>query len=77
MKKSILLLFIITSVFALSSCMMTSKYHITDSPILQEDESGGVKIQCTYLDRNEIIKRHGTRHNPFLAPPKVITPEKT
>ncbi len=76
MKNKLLLFSIVLfNIFALNSCMITPKYHITDSYKVQENENDGIRIKCTYLNREDIIKRHGTKHNPFLAPYRVMTPQ--
>ncbi len=73
MKKTLTAITVIL-LLMLSSCTITKKYHITDSSLIQEDEHDGIKVKCEYLDRQEIIKRHGAKNNPFLAPPMIITP---
>ena len=75
MKKSLLIFFTIMLLLSLTGCMMTTKYHITDSPVLQKDENSDIEIQCLYLDREMIVKRHGTKHNPFLPPQMAFTPK--
>ena len=74
MKKILLIFCTIIILLSLTGCMMTTKYHITESPVLQEDEHDGIEVQCLYLDREAIIKRHGTKGNPFLAPVMLATP---
>ena len=77
MKKYFILyvFLLIIMLFALNSCMMTTKYHISEDPILQEDEQDGIYVKCLYLDREAIIKKHGTKTNPFLSPTNLITPK--
>ena len=72
MKKILITLAILLLI--LSGCVMTTKYHITDSPLLQYDDSDGIEVQCLYLDREAITKRHNYKGNPFLAPEMVFTP---
>ncbi len=76
MKKLYLLIpFLIILLFSvfLTGCQ-TPKYITTDSPVLQTDEFGGIEIQCLYLDKEAINKRHGYKNNPFVAPPMTFTP---
>ncbi len=76
MKKSILTVSLLVVIFTilLTGCT-TPKYHKTDSPILQTDEYADIEIQCLYLDREMILKRHGIKHNPFLPPQMSFTPK--
>ena len=77
MKKSYLLIpFLIILLFSvfITGCQ-TPKYHTTDSPLLQSDENSGIEVQCLFLDKEAILKRHGVKNNPFLAPPMIATPQ--
>ena len=75
MKKILLIFCTIIILLSLTGCMMTTKYHITESPVLQEDEHDGIEVQCLYLDKEAIKTRHGLKNNPFLPPPMLATPK--
>ena len=72
--KKILLLFIIFFSLLVIGCV-TPKYHESESPIVQSDNINDIEVQCRFLSHDDIVKIHGFKHNPFLNPPMVITPQ--
>lgn len=81
MKKSYQIIFeriiyALIFVLILSSCMHSEPYHRSESPMLQVAELNDIHVECLYLDRNDIIKRHGLKENPFLAPSLSFTPRQ-
>ena len=74
MKKILLIMISVLFVLSLTACI-TPKYYETDSPLIQEDEDYGIKIKCSFIDHETIVERHGFKHNPFLPPPMVVTPQ--
>ncbi len=70
--KPILSMIILT----LPSCMQLDPYHKSETPVLQISEANDIQVECVYLDREEIISRHGLKENPFLAPSLSFTPRQ-
>ena len=65
----LILLFIITGCGSLKS-----KPPLSAEQAYQRIENEDVVLEFTFLDQDILTQRHGTKDNPFLPPPIVLTP---